>query len=35
MIWVIVGDLAKIEKNIRGLELGDIEVWDESGNKIR
>ena len=35
MIWVIVGDLAKIEKNIRGLELGDIEIWDESGNKIR
>jgi len=35
MIWVIVGDLTKIEKNIRSLEFGDIEVWDESGNKIR
>jgi len=35
MTWVIVGDLAKIEQNIRDLGLGDVEVWDESGNKIK
>ena len=35
MTWIVVGDLAKIEGNIRALELGDVEVWDESGNKIR
>jgi len=35
MTWVIVGDLAKIEQNIRDLELGEIEVWDVSGKKER
>jgi zinc protease len=35
MIWVIVGDLEKIEQNIRDLELGDIEVWDANGNQER
>jgi predicted Zn-dependent peptidase len=35
MIWIIVGDLEKIEQNIRDLELGDIEVWDANGNQER
>lgn len=35
MIWVIVGDLEKIEQNIRDLDLGDVEVWDANGNKER
>lgn len=35
MIWVIVGDLEKIEQNIRDLNLGDVEVWDANGNKER
>ncbi|MBT7582314.1 MAG: insulinase family protein, partial [Kordiimonadaceae bacterium] len=35
MTWVIVGDLEKIEQNIRDLNLGDIEVWDANGNKER
>lgn len=35
MTWVIVGDLSMIEQNIRDLGLGDIEVWDANGNKLR
>ncbi|SFD14655.1 M16 family metallopeptidase [Pseudoalteromonas denitrificans] len=35
MVWVVVGDLNKIEANIRHLNLGDIEVWDTKGNKLR
>lgn len=35
MTWVIVGDLAKIEQNIRDLNLGEIEVWNANGNKER
>jgi zinc protease len=32
---VVVGDLAQIEQPIRALNLGPVEVWDTSGNKIR
>ncbi|MDA7568175.1 insulinase family protein [Emcibacteraceae bacterium] len=35
MIWVIVGDLEKIEQNIRDLNVGDIEIWDANGNQER
>ena len=35
MTWIVVGDLAKIEDNIRALNLGEVEVWNESGKKIR
>jgi len=35
MVWVVIGDLSKIEANIRALNLGDVEVWDEQGNKVR
>ncbi|MCC3861702.1 M16 family metallopeptidase [Pseudemcibacter aquimaris] len=35
MYWVIVGDLSKIEQNIRDLNLGTIEVWDANGKKQR
>lgn len=35
MTWVIVGDLEQIERNIRDLNLGIVEVWDANGNKIR
>ena len=35
MTWIIVGDLSKIEQNIRELNLGDIEIWDANGVKIR
>ncbi len=35
MTWVIVGDLDKIEQNIRDLNLGTVEVWDANGKIIR
>ncbi|MDG1996039.1 MAG: pitrilysin family protein [Emcibacteraceae bacterium] len=35
MYWVVVGDLSKIEDNIRALNLGEVEVWDANGKKLR
>jgi len=33
--WFISGDLARIEADIAALELGEIEVWDADGNRVR
>ena len=33
--WFISGDLAKIEADLRALDLGELEVWDVDGNRIR
>lgn len=35
LTWLIVGDLAIIEEDVRALNFGDVEVWDAFGNKIR
>ena len=35
LAWVIAGDLAKIEQEIRSLNLGDVEVWSIDGDKLR
>ena len=35
MVWVVIGDLSKVEANIRKLKLGDVEIWDEKGNKLK
>ncbi|MDC8830229.1 M16 family metallopeptidase [Alteromonas gilva] len=35
LVWVVVGDLKKIEQDIRDTHLGDVEVWDVYGNKLR
>jgi predicted Zn-dependent peptidase len=35
LTWVIVGDLGKIEKPIRALELGDVKVVDADGKVLR
>lgn len=32
---VVAGDLSKIEEPIRARNLGTVEVWDASGNKVR
>jgi zinc protease len=32
---VVAGDLSKIEQPIRALNLGTVEVWDATGNKVR
>ncbi len=33
--WFISGDLAKIEADIAALNLGEVEVWDADGNRLR
>ncbi|MCJ2185792.1 M16 family metallopeptidase [Novosphingobium beihaiensis] len=35
LTWVVVGDLKVIEKDIRALGLGPVEVWDVYGNRVR
>jgi zinc protease len=35
LIWVVVGDLAKVEAGIRELNLGTVHVVDADGNPIR
>ena len=35
LIWVVVGDLEKIEEQVRSLNYGEVEVWDAFGNKLR
>ena len=34
LVWVIVGDLGKIEDKVRSLEYGPVEVWDGFGNPV-
>ena len=34
LIWLIVGDLEKIEQQIRDLELGDLQIIDEDGKAV-
>jgi predicted Zn-dependent peptidase len=34
MTWVIVGDLAKIEQGVRGLDLGEVQVVDADGKPV-
>ena len=33
-IWVVVGDRAKIEKDVRGLNLGEVHIVDANGNPV-
>ncbi len=35
LIVVVAGDVSKIEAPIRARNLGQVEVWDANGNKIR
>ena len=35
LVWVIIGDLTKIEQKIKKLNIADVEVWSSSGQKIR
>ena len=34
LIWVVVGDRAKIEQGIRELHLGEVQVIDADGKKL-
>jgi zinc protease len=35
LVWVIVGDREKIEKGIRELNLGDVQLLDADGNPVK
>jgi zinc protease len=35
LVWVIVGDREKIEKGIRELNLGEVQVLDADGNPVK
>lgn len=35
LLWIVVGDLAKIEDEVRSLGYGPVEVWDAFGNRLR
>ncbi|WP_029922560.1 M16 family metallopeptidase [Nevskia soli] len=35
LIWVVVGDLAKIEAPVRALKLGEVRVLDSDGKQLR
>jgi predicted Zn-dependent peptidase len=34
LTWVVVGDLSKIEKGIRALNLGEVQVIDDDGKPV-
>lgn len=34
MLWLIVGDLAKIRDQIAALDIAPIEIWDSEGNPV-
>jgi zinc protease len=35
LTWVIVGDLSQIESKIRALNLGEVQVLDANGERVR
>jgi predicted Zn-dependent peptidase len=35
LTWIVVGDLGKIEKPVRALELGEVKVLDADGKVVR
>jgi zinc protease len=34
LVWIVVGDRAKIEADLRGLGIAELEIWDESGKPV-
>ena len=35
LTWFITGDLEKIEDSVKALEIGELEVWDADGKRLR
>lgn len=35
LVWFIAGDIAKIEDEVRALDLGPVEIWDADGQRLR
>ena len=34
LVWVVVGDRSALEKDLRGLDLAPIEIWDVNGRPV-
>jgi hypothetical protein len=34
LTWVVVGDLAKIEKSVRALNIGEVTILDTDGKVV-
>jgi zinc protease len=34
LVWVVVGDMAKVESGVRELNLGDVHKIDADGNPV-
>jgi zinc protease len=35
LVWVVVGDRAKVEAGLRELGMGDVRVIDAEGNEVK
>jgi zinc protease len=35
LVWVVVGDRAKVETGLRGLNIAPLEIWDEDGQAAK
>ena len=35
LTWFIAGDISEIEDAVRALNIGEVEVWDADGNRLR
>ena len=35
LVWVVVGDMSKVEDGIRSLNLGDVHKIDADGNPVQ
>ena len=35
LVWVVVGDMSKVESGIRELNLGDVHRIDADGNPVQ
>jgi hypothetical protein len=33
-VWIVIGDRAKIEAGLKGLNIAPLEVWDEDGKPV-
>ncbi|MBL8557705.1 MAG: insulinase family protein [Hyphomonadaceae bacterium] len=34
LVWIVVGDRAKLEAGLRGLNIAPLEIWDEDGKPV-
>jgi zinc protease len=35
LIWVVVGDMSKVEQGIRAMNLGEVHKIDVDGNPVK